>query len=207
MWYDPNFIHPLGVGDSPEYHEAGGMSIADHAAALGVHPVEFVIDRLIASDGKELFNTWFFNRATDAMGDLLGLDHVYPGLADTGAHAGQICDADASTHYLTYWQRTRNAVSLPEAVRRLTSFPASVLGLKERGTLAVGQYADINVFDIDRLASQHPEYVNDFPGGKGRLMVKSRGYAATIVNGTIVTEQGKHSGERPGRVIREFARA
>jgi len=183
------------------------MSIADHAAALGVHPVEFVIDRLIASDGKELFNTWFFNRATDAMGDLLGLDHVYPGLADTGAHAGQICDADASTHYLTYWQRTRNAVALPEAVRRLTAFPASVLGLKERGTLAVGQYADINVFDIDRLASQHPEYVNDFPGGKGRLMVKSRGYAATIVNGKIVTEQGKHSGERPGRVIREFARA
>jgi len=207
MWYDPNFIHPLGVGASPDYHEEGGMSVADHAAALGVHPVDFVIDRLIESDGQELFNTWFFNRATDAMGDLLSLPNVYPGLADTGAHAGQICDADASTHYLTYWHRTRNKVALAEAVRKLTSFPAAVLGLKERGTLAVGQFADINVFDIDQLASEHPTYANDFPGGKGRLMVKSRGYAATLVNGKIVTEQGKHSGARPGRVIREFARS
>ena len=206
MWYDPNFIHPLGTGDSPDYHEQGGMSVADHAAALGVHPVDFVIDRLIASDGKELFNTWFFNRATDALGELLTLDHVYPGLADTGAHAGQICDADASTHYLSYWHRTRNSVGLSEAVRRLTSFPAGVLGLKNRGTLQVGQYADVNVFDIDRLASEHPEYANDFPGGKGRLKVRARGYAATLVNGKIVTEDGQHSGARPGRVIREFAR-
>jgi N-acyl-D-amino-acid deacylase len=206
MWYDPNFIHPLGTDASPDYHEEGGMSVADHAAALGVHPVEFVIDRLIASDGMELFNTWFFNRATGSMGEFLNLDHVYPGLADTGAHIGQICDADASTHYLTYWHRKRRLVELAEAVRRLTSFPAGVLGLKQRGTLQVGHFADINVFDIDALASDHPEYVNDFPGGKGRLMVKSRGYAATLVNGKVVTEHGRHSGERPGRVIREFAR-
>jgi N-acyl-D-aspartate/D-glutamate deacylase len=97
-------------------------------------------------------------------------------------------------------------VELPEAVRRLTSFPAGVLGLQQRGTLQVGHFADINVFDIDALASDHPVYVNDFPGGKGRLMVKSRGYAATLVNGKVVTEHGRHSGERPGRVIREFAR-
>ncbi len=206
MWYDPNFIHPLGVGQSPDYHERGGTSIADSAAALGVHPVEFVIDRLIESDGKELFNTWFFNRATDAMGEMLTLPNVYPGLADTGAHAGQICDADASTHYLTYWHRDQHIADLPEAVRRLTSFPAGVLGLKERGTVEVGRFADINVFDIDRLASEHPEYVNDFPGGSGRLQVRSRGYAATLVNGKIVTEDGTHSGARPGRVIREFAR-
>jgi N-acyl-D-aspartate/D-glutamate deacylase len=141
------------------------------------------------------------------MGDLLSLPNVYPGLADTGAHAGQICDADASTHFLTYWHRTRNKVALAEAIRKLTSFPAAVLGLKERGTLAVGQFADINVFDIDQLASEHPTYANDFPGGKGRLLVKARGYAATLVNGKIVTEQGKHSGARPGRVIREFARS
>ncbi|MFZ4719566.1 MAG: amidohydrolase family protein, partial [Ilumatobacteraceae bacterium] len=160
----------------------------------------------IESDGKELFNTWFFNRATDTMGEMLTLGDVYPGLADTGAHAGQICDADASTHYLTYWARDRKIAGLEEAVRRLTSFPAGVLGLKERGTLQPGSYADINVFDIDRLASEHPEYVFDFPGGTGRLMVKSRGYAATLVNGKIVTEDGVHSGERPGRVIREFAR-
>jgi N-acyl-D-amino-acid deacylase len=207
MWYDPNHIYPLGTDRFPDYSERDGVSIAVHAERLGVHPVEFVIDRLIASDGKELFNTWYFNRATDALATMLTLDHTYPGLADTGAHAGQICDADASTHYLSYWHRTRGIVELPDAIRRLTSFPAGVLGLVDRGTLQVGQYADVNVFDIAELNAEHPEYVNDFPNGAGRLMIRSQGYAATIVNGKVVTEHGRHSGERPGRVIREFARA
>ena len=206
MWYDPNHIFPLGTGEFPDYCEGGGMSVADYAAKLGVHPVEFVIDRLIASEGKELFNTWFFNRSVDALAKVLMLDHVYPGLADTGAHAGQICDADSSTHFLAYWQRDRQALALATAVRRLTSEPAAVLGLVDRGTLKVGAFADVNVFDIDTLAYEHPTYVNDFPNGAGRLQVKSRGYAATIVNGEIVTEQGIHSGHRPGRVIREFSR-
>ena len=207
MWYDPDHIHPLGVGESPDYHEAGGPSLADLAAEAGVHPVEIVIDRLIASDGHELFNTWFFNRNVDGLEQVLAMDHVYPGLADTGAHAGQICDADMSTHYLTYWHRERQLATLPEAVRRLSSMPAQVLGLVERGTLQVGAFADVNVFDIDRLASAQPTYVNDFPGGAGRLQIGARGYAATIVNGAVVTEQGANTGERPGRVIREFARA
>ena len=99
------------------------------AAQLGVHPVEFVIDRLIESDGKELFNTWFFTRNVGALPNLLNAPHVYPGLADTGAHAGQICDADMSTHYLTYWQRTRKLTSLEDAVRRqLETLPHVMLG-------------------------------------------------------------------------------
>lgn len=207
MWYDPNHIYPLGTGPSPDYSERGGRSIAQRADELGVHPVEFVIDRLIASDGHELFNTWFFNRNVAGLEQLLTFDHVYPGLADTGAHAGQICDADMSTHYLSYWQRDRQLTSLSDAVRRITSLPASVLGLVDRGTLEVGNFADVNVFDLDALASEHPTYVNDFPNGAGRLQIRSRGYAATLVNGAIVTEQGTNTGERPGRVIREFSRS
>jgi N-acyl-D-amino-acid deacylase len=92
-------------------------------------------------------------------------------------------------------------------VHKLTELPAKVLGLIDRGTLSAGQFADINIFDIDTLASAHPTYVNDFPGGAGRLQIRSQGYAATIVNGAIVTEHGKHSGNRPGRVLRQFARA
>lgn len=206
MWYDPDHIHPLGVGESPDYHEAGGPSLADLAAEAGVHPVEIVIDRLIASDGHELFNTWFFNRATDAMGQLLAAEHVYPGLADTGAHAGQICDADAATHYLSYWHRERGLASLPEAVHKLTGLAAGVLGLVDRGTLGVGHFADLNVFDRDRLASRQPTYVNDFPGGAGRLQISSQGYAATIVNGQVVTEHAVNTGARPGRVLRQFSR-
>ena len=132
---------------------------------------------------------------------------MYPGLADTGAHIGQICDADATTHYLQYWYRTRGVVTLPQAIRKLTKMPAEVLGLKKRGTLEVGNFADINIFDPQTVASGQPTYVNDFPNQTGRLLIKSRGYAATIVNGQIVTEQGNHTGARPGRVIREFARA
>lgn len=206
LWYDANHIYPLGTGASPDYSETGGRSVAMRAAELGVHPVEYVIDRLIASDGRELFNTWFFNRNVEGLAQVLAMENVYPGLADTGAHAGQICDADMSTHYLTYWQRERQLATLPEAVRRLSSMPAGVLGLVERGTLQVGQYADINVFDIDTLASEQPTYVNDFPNGAGRLQIRARGYAATIVNGAVVTEQGVNTGERPGRVIREFVR-
>ena len=207
MWYDPNHIYPLGTEFSPNYNEQNGVSIAQLAEAAGVHPVELVIDRLIESNGLELFNTWFFNRNTSDLEDFLALDHVYPGLADTGAHIGQICDADATTHYLQYWYRTRGVVTLPQAIRKLTKMPAEVLGLKKRGTLEVGNFADINIFDPQTVASGQPTYVNDFPDQTGRLLIKSRGYAATIVNGQVVTEQGNHTGARPGRVIREFARA
>jgi N-acyl-D-aspartate/D-glutamate deacylase len=96
---------------------------------------------------------------------------------------------------------------LPEAVRRLTSQPAAVLGLVDRGTVAEGRFADLNVFDPAALEVGYPEYVNDFPNGKGRLRVGSSGYAATIVNGVMVTEQGRNTGERPGRVLREFSRS
>ena len=207
LWYDPHFIFPLGTGELPDYAMETGMSVAELADKAGVHPVDYVIDRLIASDGKELFNTWFFSRNHKALPDFINLDHVYPGLADTGAHIGQICDADSSTFLLSYWHRDKGVISLPNAIRKLTKQAAEVLGLKNRGTLEVGMFADINVFDTAKLEAMHPEYVQDFPNGKGRLLVRSRGYAATIVNGKVVTEQGVHTGERPGRVIREFARA
>ena len=204
--YQADRIHPLGNAALPDYHMEQPVSLAQMAAEAGVHPVDIVIDRLIESDGHELFNMWFYNAGTSTLGELLKMDHVYPGLGDAGAHAGQICDADATTHYLAYWQRDRNLVTLPKAINQLTQKAAEVLGLIDRGTLAVGSYADINVFDPSALAPEYPEYVNDFPNGKGRLCVRSRGYAATLVNGEVVTEQGGHTGNRPGRVLREFAR-
>jgi N-acyl-D-aspartate/D-glutamate deacylase len=205
--YDPAFIHPLGAGDVPAYDIEGGKSLAELAADAGVHPIELVIDRLIASEGRELFNMWYFHRNRAGLEAMMGLDGVYPGAGDTGAHAGQICDSDAPTHYLAHWCRDRGVVTLPEAVRRLTARPAAVLGLVDRGTLTVGAHADVNVFDPDRLRSGYPTYVNDFPGGKGRFTVTAEGYAATLVNGQVVTEQGAHTGSRPGRVLREFSRS
>ncbi len=206
LLYNPEFIHPLGPGPVPNYDIEGGKSVAELAADAGVHPVEIIVDRLIASEGRELFNMWFFHRNREALGGLLALDSVYPGAGDAGAHAGQICDADAPTHFLSHWSRDRGLVSLPQAVHRLTAKAAATIGLIDRGTLRTGSFADINVFDPDRLQVGYPTYVTDFPGGKGRLLVRSEGYAATLVNGQIVTAQGEHTGARPGQVLREFSR-
>jgi N-acyl-D-aspartate/D-glutamate deacylase len=206
LWFDPRFIHPLGSGEIPDYDVEGRTTLADLAAHAGVHPIDYMIDRLMESQGRELFNVWFFNRNAEALGEYLQLEQVCPGLGDAGAHIGQICDADAPTHYLAYWCRQRQRISLTHAVHQLTDKPARVLGLIDRGTLRVGAYADVNVFDPDTLAPEYPAYVNDFPHGKGRLLVRSRGYAATVVNGTVVTEQGVHTGLRPGRVLRHFDR-
>ncbi|MEI8336989.1 MAG: amidohydrolase family protein, partial [Actinomycetes bacterium] len=205
-WYDPKRIHPLGTGETPVYDLGDSGSLADLAQRAGVHPVEIVMDQLLETDGRALFNTWFFNRSGEALGEYLQLDAVYPGLGDAGAHAGQICDADAPTHYLAYWARDRAKATLAKAVHELTAKAAAVLGLKDRGTLRVGAFADVNIFDPERLQTAYPEYSFDFPNGKGRLKVRAKGYAATIVNGEVVTEQGNHTGARPGRVIREFAR-
>jgi N-acyl-D-amino-acid deacylase len=205
-WYDPAKIYPLGLDELPNYNVDNPTSIATLAAAAGVTPVELIVDRLLQSEGREVYNAWFFNRNTKSMEAYLQLDGVVPGLGDAGAHAGQICDADSPTFYLSYWHRDRKVVSIETAVHQLTAKPAAVLGLIDRGTLTEGHFADINIFDPEALQTQYPEYVNDFPNGKGRFVIKSKGYAATIVNGKVVTEQGRHTGERPGRVIREFAR-
>jgi len=205
-WYDPRFIFPLGSGDVPDYHLEDDESVAVLAARAGQHPVEWMIDRLLESQGHDLFNVWFFNRNRANIGSFLNLDAVCPGLGDAGAHAGQICDADAPTHYLAYWCRDRRITTLSSAVQRLTARPAGVLGLIDRGTVRPGAYADLNVFDPGALQVGYPDYVHDFPNGKGRLRVGSTGYAATLVNGEIVTEQGASTGRRPGRVLRDFRR-
>ena len=115
-------------------------------------------------------------------------------------------DADATTHYLSYWVRERGSAALEQAVHKITQKSAGVLGLVDRGTLAPGKFADINVFDASSLQIAYPEYVNDFPHGSGRFRVNASGYAATIVNGRTVTEHGRNTGERSGRVLREFSR-
>jgi N-acyl-D-aspartate/D-glutamate deacylase len=207
LWYDPQYIFPLGNDEHPDYSIENGRSLAELASATGQHPIELMVDRLLESEGRELFNVWFFNRNTAALAEYLELDGVCPGLGDSGAHAGQICDADAPTHYLSYWSRDRGRVPLAEAVNRLTGKPAAVLGLVDRGTLQAGHYADINVFDPMRLQSGYPTYVHDFPDGKGRLVVGSEGYAATLVNGALLSQEGALTGRRAGRVLREFARS
>jgi N-acyl-D-aspartate/D-glutamate deacylase len=202
----PKMLHGLGLGEFPEFDLDDERSLAALAEQAGVDPVDFIVDRLRRSEGRELFCMWMFGGNVDAAFRYQTMEHVVPLLGDAGAHVGQICDADSTTFFLTEQTRRRGLVTVEEAIRKLTSQPAGVLGLRERGELREGWHADINVIDFDNLTTCHPEYVNDFPHGGGRFVVRSSGYDATIVGGDVVVEHGRHTGSRPGRVIREFIR-
>ncbi len=122
---------------------------------------------------------------------------VLLGLADAGAHVGQTMDASAPTSLLTYWVRERGLMPVEEAIRRLTSDTASAFGI-DRGVLAPGAVADVNVIDFDGLALEVPEYVHDFPHGAGRFAQRARGYDYTVVAGEVFMDHGEHTGALPG---------
>ena len=124
------------------------------------------------------------------------------GLADAGAHVGQIMDSSQPTFFLTYWVRERGRWSLEEAVRRLTSDTADLFGVRDRGRLQPGAFADVNVFDLDAMTLHQPEYVHDFPGGAGRFVQRADGYTATVVNGA-----GVHGARRAHRRLRRSTAA
>ena len=127
------------------------------------------------------------------------------GLDDGGAHCGTICDASLPTYLLTHWVRDRTRgprIGLEDAVRRLTSQPADLYGLADRGRIAEGLRADVNVIDPAALRLHAPIAVRDLPAGGTRLLQGATGYRATIVNGEITRRDGKDTGARPGRLLK-----
>ena len=199
-------LHPMGSGEFPDYDLENQKNLQKLAEEAGKDPVEFYVDRLIESEGKELWNLWAFGGALQNQWNYMRLPYVIPMLGDAGAHVGQFTDADSPTFLLGELTRDRGVYTLQEAVHRISGQSAEVLGLKKRGEVREGWHADLNVIDYDNLTSCHPEYVNDFPHNGGRLVVKSKGYDATIVAGKVVIENGEYSGNRPGTVIRDFIR-
>ena len=127
---------------------------------------------------------------------------VFPGVGDAGAHVSMVMDAGWATFVLSHWVRETGLFTMGEAVRRMTSAPARILGLTDRGALAPGMRADINIFDADTVAEGFPYRVNDFPGGAPRLTQSSFGYKATLVNGQFNIIDGQHTGTRAGMVVR-----
>ncbi len=202
---DLNQVFYLGDGESPDY----AVASEDNARALGKAAGEtfagFFIRLSIASGGKGLFNLRMFNQSLTELGNLFQSKNIFPGLGDAGAHVSQIMDAGWGTFVLSYWIREKGLYSLGEGIRRLTSGPARVLGLADRGTLAVGKRADVNVFDPLTVGECQPELVHDFPGGAPRYIQRSRGYRATLVNGQINVLDGEHTGVRAGKVLRHLA--
>jgi N-acyl-D-aspartate/D-glutamate deacylase len=154
------------------------------------------------TDGRALLNWPFLNQSGAAVEELITHPAVLLGLADAGAHVGQIMDASQPTWFLAHWVRDRGLWSLEEGIAKLTSIPASLFELGGRGVLAEGAFADVNVFSLDDLALPLPTFEHDFPGGAGRWVQGGEGYDLTLVNGVATVEQGVHTGALPGRTLR-----
>jgi N-acyl-D-aspartate/D-glutamate deacylase len=192
------------VDGRPEirYDNAPERSLAAVARARGVTPVEAFVDLCLETDGRVVLQWPLLNQDLDAIEEMITSDVVLMGLADAGAHVGQIIDASQPTYFLTYWVRERGVMPVEEAIRRLTADTAAFMGIPDRGVLRPGAFADINVVDWDRLALAMPEFVHDFPHGAGRWVQQGVGYDVTVVNGRVAFEQGRHTGAFAGTVLR-----
>ena len=197
----------LGDGESPDYTAPPEDNLEALAKANDEHWVETFLRLSDETDGRALFNLRMFNQSLKELGDLFKSEHIFPSLGDAGAHVSQIMDAGWSTFTLSYWIREAGIYSLGEGIRRMTSGPARVLGLNDRGALKPGLKADINVFDPDKVAERQPVLVHDFPGGAPRYIQKSMGYKTTIVNGEVTLVDGEHTGDacRSGAPPRRLA--
>ena len=194
-----HMLHPFGVEETPNLDFNRKASLQQLAAEAGKDPVEVYVDRLAESEGREFFNYWMFGGNLENQWKYMQLPHVVPMLGDAGAHVGFFTDTDSPTVLLSELTREQGVYSLPEAIHRITGKSAEIIGLKERGELREGWHADINIIDYENLRTCHPEYVNDFPHGGGRFIVRSQGYDATIVAGEVVVENCQHTGQRPAR--------
>ncbi|VEG51516.1 amidohydrolase 3 [Mycolicibacterium aurum] len=200
-----DYMFPLA--DPPDYEPAQSDSIGARAKARGVSPLEEAYDRLLDDDGHAMLLVTLANfrdGSLDTVAELIRRDDVVLGLGDGGAHYGMICDASFPTYMLTHWVRDRPSgrLEVAEVVRELTSVPARVAGLQDRGRIAAGYKADLNVIDAAALRLHRPVVVSDLPAGGRRLDQAADGYVATIVSGEVIAENGAPTDARPGTLIR-----
>ncbi|MEM7017445.1 MAG: amidohydrolase family protein [Pseudomonadota bacterium] len=198
----PKGLYWLGDGEQPEWSGGPETSLFAMAEEAGEHPVDTFLRISRETNGKAIFVFRVFNGNQASLTDWMKSPYCLPGLGDAGAHVGQVMDASWSTHVLGHWTRDAGVYSLPEGIRRMTSEPARVIGIKDRGVLKAGQKADVNVIDYEKVGQLQPEYVFDFPNNAGRYTQPGCGFRATICNGEIILENDQHTGARPGRAIR-----
>ncbi len=196
-------VYYLGAEEKPDYTtDVSLQQIADDA---GEHWAETFMRLSRETDGKALFNFRMFSVSLKEQAELFKSQNIYPGLGDAGAHVSQIMDAGWSTFMLSYWLRDTGYYSLPECIEKMTSGPARVVGLTDRGLLKEGMRADVNIFNLDEVNECQPELVHDFPGGAPRFIQRSKGFKATIVNGAVSVRDGEMTGVRAGQVLRHNA--
>ncbi|MEO5724098.1 MAG: amidohydrolase family protein [Ilumatobacteraceae bacterium] len=194
--------------DPVDYEPSPADSVAGRAAAVGVRPIELLLDLLVERDGNQLLYMPLFNYAAgnlDDVREMLSSPVSLMGLSDAGAHCGAISDASMSTTSLALWTRDRSRgqrLPLELMVHHMTQRTASHVGWLDRGVLAPGYLADINVIDMTSLAAHPPTIVRDLPAGGRRLMQTASGYVHTFKNGVETFADGVHAGALPGRLVR-----
>lgn len=188
---------------SPALKALEGRSIADLAREQGKDGVDTFLDLTLEDDLEVEFTMASFNTRVDRMTEILNDKSVLVALGDGGAHVDMLCDAGYPTYLLGTWVRERQALTLEEGVRRLTSDPAEVFGVRDRGRLAPGLAADLAIFDAGRVGSTNRgERRFDLPGGAKRMVMPSRGVEYTVVNGAVTWADGKLTGAAAGQVLR-----
>ena len=195
------------LGDPPNYEPAEDSSLGAQARREGRDPREVVYDYLIANEGKNFIFAPFANFAAynlDCCSEMMQSPHTLIGLGDGGAHVGLISDGSFPTTLLAHWGRDRKSGKLDVSwlVKRHTLDNARAVGLEDRGVIAPGYKADLNVIDFDRLGVEAPVMKWDLPAGGKRLLQKARGYRATVVSGAVTYRDGEATGALPGRLVR-----
>ena len=199
-------MYPLT--DPPNYEPTPDDSVAGLAAAEGIEPVQKMYDLMLADEGAQLLYMPLMNYANGSLDDVREMivsDHSMFGLSDAGAHCNVISDGTFPTTAITHWTRDRTRgerIDLEFIVHQQTQRTAAHVGWHDRGVIAPGYLADLNLIDHDRLALHPPRLVDDLPAGGTRLMQTADGYVATIKRGTVTVDGGTLTGERPGRLQR-----
>jgi len=188
---------------SPKLKHLEGKTVAEVAAERGVDGVDALLDITLADDLDNEFTLQSFNTRVDRMTEILRNRDMLLGLGDGGAHLDMLCDSGYPTYVLGTWVRERGALTLEEAVRRMTSDPADFFGIRDRGRLQPGLAAYVTLFDPATVGSAgRPERRYDLPGGAKRMVMRSHGIEYTIVNGVVTWEKGRLSGAAAGEVLR-----
>jgi N-acyl-D-aspartate/D-glutamate deacylase len=195
------------LGDPPNYEPNPDDAIGRVAQREGRDPIEYVYDMMLEKDGRELLyfaGSNFTERNLDNVREMIISPNTLFGLSDGGAHVGTICDASFPTTNVTLWtrDRTRGRLTLEEVMKGQSADTARHVGWNDRGVLAPGYKADINVIDVDNLRLRRPELAFDLPAGGKRLLQRAEGYRWTIKSGEVTFEDGRSTGAFPGRVVR-----
>jgi N-acyl-D-aspartate/D-glutamate deacylase len=200
-------MYPLDA-DRPDYEPVADDTVAARAARSGQTPELIALDHMLSAEGRGMLYVPFLNYAEgslDAVHEMIVHPDTVPGLSDGGAHVGMICDGSFPTSMLTHWTRDRTRgpkILVRDIVKMQTRDTARTVGLHDRGVIAKGMRADINVIDYDHLTLRSPSVAYDLPAGGRRLVQKADGYAITMVAGEITYRDGEATGALPGRLLR-----